>query len=87
VVLMTNVFDDVNARIVGDHLANVVGRHLPLGVFVRDHDIFALADSAPEQGPDLYRGAAAASLLTGASASSPACACAESSRSTSSPTT
>ncbi len=63
VVLMTNVFDDVNARIIGDHLANVVGRHLPLGVFLRDHDIFALADSSPDQGPDLYRGAAAASLL------------------------
>ena len=63
VVLMTNLFDDVNAQIVGDHLGNLVGRHLPLGVFLRDHDIFALADSAPDSGPGLYQGAAAASLL------------------------
>ena len=63
VVLMTNLFDDVNAQIVADHLGNLVGRHLPLGVFLRDHDIFALADDAPDQGPGLYRGAAAAALL------------------------
>ncbi|MFO0950434.1 MAG: DUF58 domain-containing protein [Isosphaeraceae bacterium] len=63
VVLMTNVFDDVNAQIVADHLGNVVGRHLPLGVFLRDPDVFALADSAPDGGPGLYKGAAAAGLL------------------------
>ena len=64
VVLMTNVFDDVNARQIGDHLGNVVGRHLPLGVFLRDNDLFALADDAPDQGPGLYAGAVAASMLT-----------------------
>ncbi|MHC5541485.1 DUF58 domain-containing protein, partial [Singulisphaera rosea] len=63
VVLMSNLFDDVNAGLVVDHLANLVGRHLPLGVFLRDHDIFALADNAPDKGPGLYQGAAAASLL------------------------
>lgn len=63
VILVTNLFDDVNGQIVADHLANVVGRHLPLGVFLRDHDIFALADNAPETGPGLYPGAAAAALL------------------------
>jgi uncharacterized protein (DUF58 family) len=63
VILMTNLFDDVSARIVADHLGNAVGRHLPLGVFVRDHDIFGLADHAPSDGPGLYRGAAAAALL------------------------
>lgn len=64
VVLLTNLFDDVNAQIVADHLGNVVGRHLPLGVFLRDRAIFALADEAPAQGPGLYQGAAAAALLT-----------------------
>lgn len=64
VVLMTDVFDDVNARQVGDHLGNVVGRHLPLGVFLRDRDLFAMADAAPEEGPRLYSGAMAASMLT-----------------------
>lgn len=63
VVLMTNLFDDVNGQIVADHLANVVGRHLPLGVFLRDQDIFTLADTAPDDGPGLYQGAAAAALL------------------------
>jgi uncharacterized protein (DUF58 family) len=64
VVLMTNVFDEVNARQVGDQLGNVVGRHLPLGVFLRDQDIFAMADGAPDRGPALYSGAVAASMLT-----------------------
>ncbi|MFO0908483.1 MAG: DUF58 domain-containing protein [Isosphaeraceae bacterium] len=63
VVLISNLFDDVNAQIVADHLGNVVGKHLPLGVFLRDHEIFALADHAPNSGPELFAGAAAASLL------------------------
>lgn len=64
VVLVTNLFDDVNAQIVADHLGNVVGKHLPMGVFLRDHDIFSLADTAPDSGPGLYTAAAAAALLT-----------------------
>jgi uncharacterized protein (DUF58 family) len=64
VVLMTNVFDEVNARQIGDHLGNIVGRHLPLGVFLRDQDLFALADQSPDEGPGLYAGAVAASMLT-----------------------
>jgi uncharacterized protein (DUF58 family) len=63
VVLLTNLFDDVNAQIVADHLGNLVGRHLPLLVLLRDHDLFALADQAPDAGPGLYSGAAAAALL------------------------
>jgi uncharacterized protein (DUF58 family) len=63
IILMTNLFDDVNAQIVADHLGNVVGRHLPLGVILRDQDIFGLADAAPDSGPGLYKGAAAAALL------------------------
>ena len=60
---MTNVFDDVNARQVSDHLCNLVGRHLPLAVLLRDRDIFDLADGAPDSGPGLYAAAAAASIL------------------------
>jgi uncharacterized protein (DUF58 family) len=63
VVLITNVFDDVNAQQVADHLSVLVGRHLPLGVFLRDRDIFTLADAAEESGSTLYRGAAAAAML------------------------
>ena len=62
-VLLTNLFDEVNAQIVGEYLGNLTGRHLPLGVFLRDHDLFSLADHAPEEGPALYQGAAAADLL------------------------
>ena len=63
VVLLTNVFDDVNARQVVDHLCNLVGRHLPLAVLLRDRDVFNLADNAPDSGPGLYSAAAAASIL------------------------
>ena len=44
VVLMTNLFDDLNAQLAGEYLRNLRGRHLPLAVFLRDHDLFALAD-------------------------------------------
>jgi len=64
VVLMTDVFDEVNARQIHDHLSNVVGRHLPLGVFLRNRDLFDLADATPDAGPLLYSGAVAASMLT-----------------------
>jgi uncharacterized protein (DUF58 family) len=63
VVLMTNVMDEVNARGVSEHLLRLVGRHLPLAVLFRDRDLFALADSAPDAGIGLYRGAAAAAVL------------------------
>jgi hypothetical protein len=36
---------------------------LPLGVFLRDHDLFSLADHAAEDGTGLFQGAAAADLL------------------------
>lgn len=63
VVLMTNLFDELSAQLVGEYLQNVRGRHLPLGVFLRDHDLFAVADNAPGDGLGLYQGAAAAALL------------------------
>ena len=63
VVLLTNLFDEVSAQIVSEYLGNLTGRHLPLGVFLRDHDLFALADKAQDEGATLYQGAAAADLL------------------------
>ncbi len=63
VVLMTNLFDELNAQLACEYLRNLRGRHLPLAVFLRDHDLFALADRAPAEGPGLYPGAAAASML------------------------
>lgn len=63
VVTMTNVFDDVNGAQVADHLSVIVGRHLPLGVFLRDRDLFNLADGADESEQAFYRAAAAAAML------------------------
>jgi uncharacterized protein (DUF58 family) len=63
VVLMTNLFDELSSQLAGVYLRNLRGRHLPLGVFLRDHDLFAVADRAPEAGLGLYQGAAAAALL------------------------
>ena len=40
VVLITNVADEVNAKTIQNHLTNITGRHLPMGLFLRDHKIF-----------------------------------------------
>jgi uncharacterized protein (DUF58 family) len=48
-IQITNVFDDVGAQQLLDHLGNLVGKHLPLGVLLRDADLFALADSGADQ--------------------------------------
>ena len=63
VILMTNLFDELSAQLAGEYLRNLTGRHLPLAVFLRDHDLFAVADRAPSDGLGLYQGAAAAALL------------------------
>ncbi len=63
VVLLTNVIDDVNAGQVQRYLANQVGRHLPLGVLLRDRQMFALADGPTDDDEALYRAAAAADVL------------------------
>ena len=40
VVLVTNVIDEVNANQVEQYMTNLVGRHLPLGVWLRDRRLF-----------------------------------------------
>ena len=40
VVLVTNIIDEVNATGVQQYLSNLVGRHLPLGVLLRDRRLF-----------------------------------------------
>ena len=63
VVLATNVIDEVNANSVVDYLTNVRGQHLPLGVLLRDREMFDAADS-PDGGTfNMYRAAAAADIL------------------------
>jgi uncharacterized protein (DUF58 family) len=63
VVLITSVIDEVNAAQFDQYLSNLVGRHLPLAVLLRDHRLFDAV--APEQ-PDaqqLWRYAAAAEII------------------------
>lgn len=64
VVLTTNVIDEVNSMQVERYLASIVGRHLPLGVLLRDHRLFDIADSSPRDEDELFRAAAAADILT-----------------------
>jgi uncharacterized protein (DUF58 family) len=64
VILITNVIDEVNANQVEQYLTNLVGRHLPLGVLLRDHRLFDAVDVESPEGDDLWRAAAAADILT-----------------------
>jgi uncharacterized protein (DUF58 family) len=70
VVLITNVIDDQNANQIKLQAANLVGRHLPLTVLLRDHELFDPIDqfdtakSTPNLDRNaLYRAVAAADIL------------------------
>ena len=64
VVLVTNLIDEVNSHQIEQYLGNTVGRHLALGVLLRDHRLFDAADSPSPTGRDLYTAAAAAEILS-----------------------
>lgn len=64
VILVTNVIDEVNSVQIEQYLGNIVGRHLPLGVLLRDRQLFSAADQPNPHGKALYRAAAAAEILT-----------------------
>jgi hypothetical protein len=64
VVLITNVIDEVNAQQIERYLANLVGRHLPLGVLLRDRQLFSAVDVEHPSGDALWRAAAAADILS-----------------------
>jgi uncharacterized protein (DUF58 family) len=63
VVLTTNLIDEVNANQVVDYLGNVSGRHLPVGVLLRDRQLFDAADHPREERGSLLRAGAAAEIL------------------------
>lgn len=64
VVLVTNLIDEVNAQQIETYMTNMVGRHLPMSVLLRDHHLFdAVADEDP-RGDLIYPAAAAAEILT-----------------------
>jgi uncharacterized protein (DUF58 family) len=62
VVLVTSVIDQVNTDQIDRYLTNLVGRHLPLAVLLRDRRMFDAADT--DGGEDqFWRTAAAADIL------------------------
>ena len=64
VVLITNVIDEVNANQIERYLSNLVGRHLPLGVLLRDHRLFDAVEVEQPRDAQLWRAAAAAEILS-----------------------
>ena len=64
VVMITNVIDEVNANQIDRYLSNLVGRHLPLGVLLRDRQLFDAAEVEYPEGDRLWPAAAAAGILT-----------------------
>jgi uncharacterized protein (DUF58 family) len=63
IILITNLVDEVNANQVERYLTSFVGRHLSLGVLLRDRQLFETADNPDPRGNALYRAAAAAEIL------------------------
>jgi uncharacterized protein (DUF58 family) len=64
VILVTNIIDEVNAVQVQRYLGALSGRHLPLGVLLRDRQLFDAVEVEDPEGPALFRAAAAADILT-----------------------
>jgi uncharacterized protein (DUF58 family) len=63
VILLTNIIDQVNAQQVERHLSTLVGRHLPMGVLLRDHALFDAAEAPWSDDASLFRAAAAAEVV------------------------
>lgn len=63
VVLVTNIIDEVNANQVEQYLTNLVGKHLPLGVLLRDRQLFEAVEPEQPQGDAVWRAGAAADIL------------------------
>ncbi|HET6881111.1 MAG TPA: DUF58 domain-containing protein, partial [Pirellulales bacterium] len=64
VVLFSNLIDEVNANQVGRYLKNFSGKHLPLGVLLRDHRLFDPAEQPSPTGESLFEAAVAANIVT-----------------------
>jgi uncharacterized protein (DUF58 family) len=63
VILITNVIDEVNSQQIERYLTSLAGRHLPLGVLLRDHAIFDAAATSARDDVSLYRAAAADAIV------------------------
>ncbi len=64
VILVTNVIDEINAFQIQQYLGSMTGRHLPLGVLLRERELYDQIESVdPEDIDSIYRGAAAVDVL------------------------
>jgi len=63
IVLMTSVIDEVNANQVQRYLGALVGRHLPVGVLMRDSRIWRMLEAYESDTTELFTAAAAADIL------------------------
>lgn len=64
VVLITNVIDEINAMQIEDYLSAMTGKHLPLGVLLRDKHLFSAMDEYQSNiHQDIYEAAAAVDIL------------------------
>jgi uncharacterized protein (DUF58 family) len=63
VILVTNVIDEVNSTQIDRYLSNLVGQHLPLGVLLRDRNLFDAVEVEHPGEEQLWRAAAAADIL------------------------
>ena len=63
VVLVTNVIDEINSHQIHQYLGSLVTRHLPLGVFLRDHQMFDPLESYRGRPSQTYEAAAASKII------------------------
>jgi len=63
VTVFTHVLDEVNAAHLERHCTDLVGRHLPLVVMLRDADLHAPLGAAPADAAGFWRAGAAAHLV------------------------
>ncbi len=63
VVLLTSVIDEINANQVQRYLSSIAGRHLPIAVLMRDHQMWQPLEDFERDSSKLFEAAAAAEIL------------------------
>jgi uncharacterized protein (DUF58 family) len=63
IVLVTNVIDEINSHQIHQYLGSLVTRHLPLGVLLRDHQMFGAIEDYEDHPETLFEAAAAAKIV------------------------
>ncbi len=68
VILVSNLIDEINSHQIQQYLGSLTGRHLPLGVLLRDREVFDAVDefeaAATPNKKTIFEAAAATEVLT-----------------------